>query len=180
MSIFLLSLSFISWLTLCCLSLGTRKAYTGSDRDMSGGKRPSIIQHCHPQTLWRGEHLETIVIASRKKLCHSCCTHSVYLYIIVSFVPVIIIIQLWIKALESLFFVTPDLLLISLQVFALICDAENPQVFTVEFIRGQIRRFSSTERYTSLTLLLVFMTPWVFVFQPHLLAIFHFSTVFTR
>lgn len=69
--------------------------------------------------------------------------------------PVIIIIQLWIKALESLFLVRPDILLICLQVFALICDAENPQVFTVEFIRGQIRRFSSTERYTSLTLLLV-------------------------
>lgn len=32
------------------------------------------------------------------------------------------------------------------QVFALICDAENPQVFTIEFIRGQIRKFCSTER----------------------------------
>lgn len=38
-----------------------------------------------------------------------------------------------------------------LQVFALICDAENPQVFTVEFIRGQIRKFSSTERFINLT-----------------------------
>lgn len=108
-------------------------------------------------------------------MCHSCCTHSVYLYIVVSLGAVIIIIQLWIKALESLFLVIPDILPISLQVFALICDAENPQVFTVEFIRGQIRRFSSTERYTSLPLLLVFVVPWVFVFQPHLLAIFHVS-----
>ncbi|CAL8235654.1 unnamed protein product [Boreogadus saida] len=32
------------------------------------------------------------------------------------------------------------------EVFALICDVENPQIFTVEFIRGQIRKFSSTER----------------------------------
>lgn len=39
----------------------------------------------------------------------------------------------------------------SFQVFALICDAENPQVFTVEFIRGQIRKFSSTERFIDLT-----------------------------
>lgn len=89
--------------------------------------------------------------------------------------PVIIIIQLWIKVLESLFLVMLDILIISLQVFALICDAENPQVFTVEFIRGQIRRFSSTERYTSLPLLLVFVALWMFVFQPHSLAIFHIS-----
>uniref|UniRef100_A0A3Q3W297 J domain-containing protein n=1 Tax=Mola mola TaxID=94237 RepID=A0A3Q3W297_MOLML len=40
------------------------------------------------------------------------------------------------------------------EVFALICDAENPQVFTVEFIRGQIRRFSSTERDSLLASLL--------------------------
>ncbi|KAJ8336735.1 hypothetical protein SKAU_G00379550 [Synaphobranchus kaupii] len=32
------------------------------------------------------------------------------------------------------------------EVFALICDAENPQVFTIEFIKGQISRYSSTER----------------------------------
>ncbi|KAJ8268464.1 hypothetical protein COCON_G00136360 [Conger conger] len=32
------------------------------------------------------------------------------------------------------------------EVFALICDAENPQLFTIEFIKGQIRRYSSTER----------------------------------
>ncbi|XP_048827820.1 dnaJ homolog subfamily C member 13 isoform X4 [Brienomyrus brachyistius] len=32
------------------------------------------------------------------------------------------------------------------EVFALVCDPENPQMFTVEFIRGQIRRYSSTER----------------------------------
>ncbi|KAG9347739.1 hypothetical protein JZ751_003753 [Albula glossodonta] len=32
------------------------------------------------------------------------------------------------------------------EVFALICDADNPQVFTVEFIRGQIRKYISTER----------------------------------
>ncbi|XP_035285629.1 dnaJ homolog subfamily C member 13-like isoform X1 [Anguilla anguilla] len=32
------------------------------------------------------------------------------------------------------------------EVFALICDAENPQVFTIEFITGQIRRYASTER----------------------------------
>lgn len=35
-----------------------------------------------------------------------------------------------------------------LQVFALICDAENPQVFTIEFIRGQIRKYCSTDRYS--------------------------------
>ncbi|XP_062841489.1 dnaJ homolog subfamily C member 13-like isoform X2 [Trichomycterus rosablanca] len=32
------------------------------------------------------------------------------------------------------------------EMFALICDAENPQIFTVEFIRGQIRKYCSTER----------------------------------
>uniref|UniRef100_A0AAZ3S408 J domain-containing protein n=1 Tax=Oncorhynchus tshawytscha TaxID=74940 RepID=A0AAZ3S408_ONCTS len=32
------------------------------------------------------------------------------------------------------------------EVFALICDAENPQVFTIEFIRGQIRKYCSTDR----------------------------------
>ncbi|XP_053466998.1 dnaJ homolog subfamily C member 13 isoform X2 [Ictalurus furcatus] len=32
------------------------------------------------------------------------------------------------------------------EVFALICDAENPQIFTVEFIRGQIRKYCSTDR----------------------------------
>ncbi|KAL4635478.1 hypothetical protein GN956_G14292 [Arapaima gigas] len=32
------------------------------------------------------------------------------------------------------------------EVFALICDSENPQMFTVEFIRGQIRKYASTER----------------------------------
>uniref|UniRef100_A0A3B4AJX5 Uncharacterized protein n=1 Tax=Periophthalmus magnuspinnatus TaxID=409849 RepID=A0A3B4AJX5_9GOBI len=40
------------------------------------------------------------------------------------------------------------------EVFALICDVDNPQVFTVEFIRGQIRRFSSTERDSLLASLL--------------------------
>ncbi|KAJ3611304.1 hypothetical protein NHX12_021320 [Muraenolepis orangiensis] len=40
------------------------------------------------------------------------------------------------------------------EVFALICDVENPQVFTVEFIRGQIRKFSSTERDALLASLL--------------------------
>lgn len=47
--------------------------------------------------------------------------------------------------------------LISPQVFALICDVDNPQVFTVEFIRGQIRKYSSTERYTDVTHTLFFM-----------------------
>ncbi|XP_058231751.1 dnaJ homolog subfamily C member 13-like isoform X4 [Hemibagrus wyckioides] len=32
------------------------------------------------------------------------------------------------------------------EVFALICDAENPQIFTIEFIRGQIRKYCSTDR----------------------------------
>uniref|UniRef100_W5N2E9 DnaJ heat shock protein family (Hsp40) member C13 n=1 Tax=Lepisosteus oculatus TaxID=7918 RepID=W5N2E9_LEPOC len=32
------------------------------------------------------------------------------------------------------------------EIFALVCDSENPQLFTVEFIRGQIRKYSSTER----------------------------------
>ncbi|KAK1885536.1 DnaJ like subfamily C member 13 [Dissostichus eleginoides] len=40
------------------------------------------------------------------------------------------------------------------EVFALICDVDNPQVFTVEFIRGQIRKFSSTERDSLLASLL--------------------------
>ncbi|KAG7231238.1 hypothetical protein INR49_012069 [Caranx melampygus] len=39
-------------------------------------------------------------------------------------------------------------------VFALICDVDNPQVFTVEFIRGQIRKYSSTERDSLLASLL--------------------------
>jgi len=33
------------------------------------------------------------------------------------------------------------------EVFALVCDSENPQLFTIEFIKGQIRKYSSTERY---------------------------------
>lgn len=49
----------------------------------------------------------------------------------------------------------------SFQVFALICDAENPQVFTVEFIRGQIRKFSSTERFIDLTSVFFLMALWV-------------------
>lgn len=78
----------------------------------------------------------------------------------------------------SFFFpLTLLLSLISLQVFALICDAENPQVFTVEFIRGQIRKFSSTERYTDITHLLVFMTLWVFVCSAPLIC--HISGLFT-
>ncbi|XP_033855901.3 dnaJ homolog subfamily C member 13 isoform X1 [Acipenser ruthenus] len=32
------------------------------------------------------------------------------------------------------------------EIFALVCDVANPQLFTVEFIRGQIRNYSSTER----------------------------------
>ncbi|KAJ8397415.1 hypothetical protein AAFF_G00439640 [Aldrovandia affinis] len=32
------------------------------------------------------------------------------------------------------------------EVFALVYDAENPQVFTIEFIKGQISQYSSTER----------------------------------
>lgn len=45
-----------------------------------------------------------------------------------------------------------QLRLIWFQVFALICDADNPQVFTAEFIRGQIRKYSSTERYADVML----------------------------
>ncbi|XP_050953803.1 dnaJ homolog subfamily C member 13 isoform X2 [Labeo rohita] len=40
------------------------------------------------------------------------------------------------------------------EVFALICDSDNPQVFTVEFIRGQIRKYCSTERDSLLASLL--------------------------
>uniref|UniRef100_A0AAY5EIG4 J domain-containing protein n=1 Tax=Electrophorus electricus TaxID=8005 RepID=A0AAY5EIG4_ELEEL len=40
------------------------------------------------------------------------------------------------------------------EVFALICDEENPQVFTVEFIKGQIRKYCSTERDSLLASLL--------------------------
>ncbi|XP_026104621.1 dnaJ homolog subfamily C member 13-like isoform X4 [Carassius auratus] len=40
------------------------------------------------------------------------------------------------------------------EVFALICDADNPQVFTVEFIRGQIHKYCSTERDSLLASLL--------------------------
>uniref|UniRef100_A0A8C4HD35 J domain-containing protein n=1 Tax=Dicentrarchus labrax TaxID=13489 RepID=A0A8C4HD35_DICLA len=40
------------------------------------------------------------------------------------------------------------------EVFALICDVDNPQVFTIEFIRGQIRKYSSTERDSLLASLL--------------------------
>ncbi|XP_056298019.1 dnaJ homolog subfamily C member 13-like [Pseudoliparis swirei] len=40
------------------------------------------------------------------------------------------------------------------EVFALICDVDNPQVFTVEFIPGQIRKFPSTERDSLLASLL--------------------------
>ncbi|XP_016101996.1 dnaJ homolog subfamily C member 13-like isoform X1 [Sinocyclocheilus grahami] len=40
------------------------------------------------------------------------------------------------------------------EVFALICDADNPQVFTVEFIRGQISKYCSTERDSLLASLL--------------------------
>ncbi|XP_033848217.2 dnaJ homolog subfamily C member 13-like isoform X1 [Acipenser ruthenus] len=32
------------------------------------------------------------------------------------------------------------------EIFALVCDVANPQLFTIEFIRGQIRNYSSTER----------------------------------
>ncbi|XP_073686489.1 dnaJ homolog subfamily C member 13 isoform X1 [Garra rufa] len=40
------------------------------------------------------------------------------------------------------------------EVFALVCDSDNPQVFTVEFIRGQIRKYCSTERESLLASLL--------------------------
>uniref|UniRef100_A0A8C9S306 DnaJ heat shock protein family (Hsp40) member C13 n=1 Tax=Scleropages formosus TaxID=113540 RepID=A0A8C9S306_SCLFO len=40
------------------------------------------------------------------------------------------------------------------EVFALICDSENPQMFTVEFIRGQMRKYASTERDALLASLL--------------------------
>ncbi|KAK2499613.1 hypothetical protein MC885_004710, partial [Smutsia gigantea] len=40
------------------------------------------------------------------------------------------------------------------EVFALVCDSENPQLFTIEFIKGQIRKYSSTERDSLLASLL--------------------------
>uniref|UniRef100_A0A674K734 DnaJ homolog subfamily C member 13 n=1 Tax=Terrapene triunguis TaxID=2587831 RepID=A0A674K734_9SAUR len=40
------------------------------------------------------------------------------------------------------------------EVFALVCDCENPQLFTIEFIKGQIRKYSSTERDSLLASLL--------------------------
>ncbi|KAH0503542.1 DnaJ-like protein subfamily C member 13 [Microtus ochrogaster] len=39
-------------------------------------------------------------------------------------------------------------------VFALVCDSENPQLFTIEFIKGQVRKYSSTERDSLLASLL--------------------------
>lgn len=38
-----------------CVFLGACKAYPGSDRNMPCGKRPSVVQHCHLETLWGGE-----------------------------------------------------------------------------------------------------------------------------
>ncbi|XP_073797395.1 dnaJ homolog subfamily C member 13 isoform X1 [Danio rerio] len=40
------------------------------------------------------------------------------------------------------------------EVFALVCDSENPQAFSIEFIRGQIRKYCSTERDSLLASLL--------------------------
>lgn len=40
---------------MLCVLLGACKAYSGSDRNMPCGKRPSILQHRHPETLWGGE-----------------------------------------------------------------------------------------------------------------------------
>ncbi|GAB0184323.1 dnaJ subfamily C member 13 [Grus japonensis] len=40
------------------------------------------------------------------------------------------------------------------EVFAIVCDCENPQLFTIEFIKGQIRKYSSTERDSLLASLL--------------------------
>uniref|UniRef100_A0A2K6E1C6 DnaJ heat shock protein family (Hsp40) member C13 n=1 Tax=Macaca nemestrina TaxID=9545 RepID=A0A2K6E1C6_MACNE len=40
------------------------------------------------------------------------------------------------------------------EVFALVCDSENPQLFTIEFIKGQVRKYSSTERDSLLASLL--------------------------
>ncbi|MEE6519269.1 hypothetical protein FKM82_030930, partial [Ascaphus truei] len=40
------------------------------------------------------------------------------------------------------------------EIFALVSDPENPQLFTIEFIRGQIRKYSSTERDSLLASLL--------------------------
>ncbi|XP_069504815.1 dnaJ homolog subfamily C member 13 isoform X2 [Ambystoma mexicanum] len=40
------------------------------------------------------------------------------------------------------------------EVFALVIDSENPQLFTIEFIKGQIRKYSSTERDSLLASLL--------------------------
>lgn len=105
---------------------GACKAYSGPDRNMPCGKRPSIIQHCHPETLWGGEyiHVPFFPLSMNVTLVHM-------------IVPIHLVHKSLFRRVAHL----------PLQVFALICDAENPQVFTVEFIRGQIRRFSSTERY---------------------------------
>lgn len=40
------------------------------------------------------------------------------------------------------------------EVFALVMNSENPQLFTIEFIKGQIRKYSSTERDSLLASLL--------------------------
>lgn len=40
------------------------------------------------------------------------------------------------------------------EIFALVYDPENPQLFTVEFIKGQVRKYSSTERDSLLASLL--------------------------
>ncbi|XP_030062368.1 dnaJ homolog subfamily C member 13 isoform X1 [Microcaecilia unicolor] len=40
------------------------------------------------------------------------------------------------------------------EIFALVSDSENPQLFTIEFIKGQIRKYSSTERDSLLASLL--------------------------
>ncbi|CAJ0940494.1 unnamed protein product [Ranitomeya imitator] len=40
------------------------------------------------------------------------------------------------------------------EIFALVYDPENPQLFTIEFIKGQIRKYSSTERDSLLASLL--------------------------
>lgn len=133
---------------------------------MLSGERPSFIQHSDHQTLWRGESLLSWNIYTLNLSVQSGCTPmkananwtACLCFIIYELhcckltacmkAPESVI---WLHSLQPHFFSSPLSSLICLQVFALICDVDNPQVFTVEFIRGQIRKYSSTERYTDIT-----------------------------
>lgn len=152
---------------------------------MSSRERPSFIQHSHHQTLRRGElnnlKLHQVIkildwnIFTPNHFVLSSCTPvtidvnwtalSLFHYVWTASHQVNSINEstwvcvMWVNSPlpHPRFF---SCCFISLQVFALICDVDNPQVFTVEFIRGQIRKFSSTERYTD-----VMRTPF-FMYKP--------------